>query len=240
MERRGDNEERDRPDRQVDVEDPAPREVVDEEATKQRADDRCESEDATEDALIATTVAWRDDVANGRDRGDDQPTRTKPLNRPVGDQRRHRVGEATQRRTAEKDDDRNLEHELAAVEVAEFAVDRARNRRGEQVGRDDPREVLETAEVSDDRRQGGGDDRLVERREEHHEHQCAEDDAHAWGRNVGWVNGLAGRGVVTHAVLLELVRGDGRPPLRRSASARRAAVSSRFVSARTGRVLGAS
>ena len=68
---------------------------------------------------------------------------------------------------------------LAAVEVAELAVERADDGRREQVRRDDPREVLEPAEVADDRRQRGRDDRLVERREQHDEHQRAEDQADA-------------------------------------------------------------
>ena len=52
--------------RQVDVEDPAPREVVDEEAAEQRADDRRDAEDRAEEPLVAAAVARRDDVADRR------------------------------------------------------------------------------------------------------------------------------------------------------------------------------
>ena len=44
--------ERDAADRQVDVEDPAPREVVDEEAAEQRADHGRDAEDGAEEALV--------------------------------------------------------------------------------------------------------------------------------------------------------------------------------------------
>src|SRR5580765_8022353 len=64
---------------------------------------------------------------------------------------------------------------------AELAVDRADDRRGEQVGGDDPRELGEPAEVADDRRQRGRDDRLVERGEQQHEHQRREDQADSLG-----------------------------------------------------------
>ena len=40
---------------------------------------------------------------------------------------------------------------------------------------DDPRQMLEAAEIADDRRQRSRDDRLVERGEEHAEHERAED-----------------------------------------------------------------
>jgi hypothetical protein len=46
--------------------------------------------------------------------------------------------------------------------------------RGEQVGGHHPRQVVQAAEVADDRRQRGRHDRLVERRQEHAEHQCGE------------------------------------------------------------------
>ena len=73
----------------------------------------------------------------------------------------------------------DLQHELAAVEVAELAVQRPDDGRGEQVRRDDPGQMLDPAEVADDRRQRGRDDRLVERREQQHEQQRAEDQADA-------------------------------------------------------------
>ena len=79
--------------------------------------------------------------------------------------------DAAERRADQEDHDRRLQHDLAAVEVAELAVERARDGRREQVGGHDPRQVLDPAEIADDRRQRGRDDRLVERREQQHQQQ---------------------------------------------------------------------
>ena len=81
-----------------------------------------------------------------------------------------------QHRADEEDDDRRLEDALAAVEVAELAVDRRRDRRGQQVAGDDPGELIEAAELGGDRRQRGGDDRPVERRQQDRQHERREDE----------------------------------------------------------------
>ena len=73
---------------------------------------------------------------------------------------------------------RRLHDTLATVQVAELAVERRHDGLGEEVRRDDPREVREAAELADDRRQRGGDDRRIERREQHREHEPAEDHQH--------------------------------------------------------------
>ena len=68
----------------------------------------------------------------------------------------------------------DLQHDLAAVQIAELSVERRDDGLREQIGGDDPRELLEPAELADDRRQRRGDDRRVERGEQHHEQQAAE------------------------------------------------------------------
>src|SRR5438309_1108043 len=68
-----DDDERERADRQVDVEDPAPGEVVDEEAAEQRPDHRRHAEHGAEEALVATSLARRDDVADDGDARHHQP-----------------------------------------------------------------------------------------------------------------------------------------------------------------------
>ena len=65
---------------------------------------------------------------------------------------------------------------LPPVQVAELAEERRRDRLREQVGGDDPRELVEAAEVADDRGERGGHDRLVDRRQQHAQDQAAEDD----------------------------------------------------------------
>ena len=179
VEDRADHPERDRADRQVDVEDPAPGEVVDEEAADQRPDHARNAEDRAEEALVAAALAGRDDVADHGDRGHDQPARAEALDRTEGNQLDHPVREPAQRRAGEEEHDRRLEDELAPVEVAELPVQRARHGRREQVRRHDPRHVRRAAEVADDRRQRGRDDRLVERGEQQHEQERSEDDADA-------------------------------------------------------------
>src|SRR5262249_55176627 len=103
----------------------------------------------------------------------------EPLQRPERDQLRHVLADPAERRADEEDHDRRLQDDLAAVEIAELPVHRPRDGRGEEVGGDDPREVLDAAEVADDRRQRRRDDRLVERREEQDEQQRGEDQPHA-------------------------------------------------------------
>jgi hypothetical protein len=147
-ERDRDHGEREEADRDVDVEDPAPAQVVDEEAAEQRPDDRRDAEDGSEVALVAPTLARRDDVADDGQRDDDQPARAEPLQGAEGDQLTHALREPAQRGSDEENRDRSLKDDLAAVEVA------------------------------DDRRQRRRDDRLVERREQQDQQQRAEDQAH--------------------------------------------------------------
>ena len=177
VERGSDDEKGDDADRHVDVEDPAPRQVVDEEAPDERPDDRGDAEDSAEQSLVAAAVARWDDVADDRDRDDDEPSGAEALQGPEDDQLRHVLREPAQHRSDEEDDDRGLDDDLASIQIAELPVQRARDGRREQVRGHDPREVREPAEVADDGRQSSGHDRLVERREEHDEHERAEDDA---------------------------------------------------------------
>ena len=174
-----DDDQRDGADRQVDVEDPVPGELLDEDAAEQRADDARDAEDRAEEPLVATAFARRDDVADDRLRTDHQAAAAETLDGPERDQLGQGLAEPREGRAAQEDDDRRLEEELAPVLVAELAPQRRRDGRGEQVGDDDPGEVRRAVEVGDDRRQRGRDDRLVERRQEHPEHQRADDDQHA-------------------------------------------------------------
>src|SRR5262249_13396164 len=82
MECRRDHDERDRSDRKVDVEDPAPGQVVDEEAAKEWTNHRRQAEDAAEEPLVAAALAWRDEVADRRDDENDEAAAAEPLPRP--------------------------------------------------------------------------------------------------------------------------------------------------------------
>ena len=109
----------------------------------------------------------------------EQAARAETLQRAERDQLGHVLRDPAERRADQEDDDRDLQRRLAAVEVAELPVERAGDRRREQIRGHDPREVLEPAEIADDRRQRRRDDRLVERREQDDEDQRAEDQADA-------------------------------------------------------------
>ena len=128
---------------------------------------------------VAAALARRDDVADRRLRADHQPAAAQPLDRAERDQLGHPLREPAQRGADQEEHERALQHDLAPVEVAELAVERRDDRDRQQVGGDHPRDVLQPAEVADDRRQRGRDDRLVERREQHHQHQRAEDHPEA-------------------------------------------------------------
>ena len=185
VEHGGDHEQGHRPDRQVDVEDPAPAQVVDEEAAEQRADDGRDAEDAAEEAGVAAALARRDDVADDGHRRHHQAAGAETLQRAEPDQLRHRLAGPAERGADQEEDDGELEHRLAAVEVAELPVQRPGHRRRQQVAGHHPRDVLEPVQVADDRRQRGRDDRLVERREQQDEHQRAEDQADARCHRLG-------------------------------------------------------
>jgi hypothetical protein len=105
-----------------------------------------------------------------------QPAAAHALHAAEDDELQHALRRAGQQRAREEHDDRDLEQDLSSVDVAELAVQRHRGRGCQQVGRDHPRQVLQTPELADDRRQRGGHDRLVERRQQHAEHQPAEHD----------------------------------------------------------------
>ena len=136
----------------VDVEDPVPREVVDEEAAEQRPDHGRDAEDAAHQPRVAPAVARRDDVADRGLRADHQRAAAEALDRAEEDQRRHAAGESAEDRSEQEDDEGHLEHELAAEEVAELARQRRAHGRREHVGGDDPGELRRAAEVADDGR----------------------------------------------------------------------------------------
>ena len=170
--------ERDGADRDVDVEDPMPGELFDENPSEQRADDARHTEHRPEEALVATALAGRDDVSDDRLGAHHQATAPETLNGPERDQLGQVLAEPGERRAAQEDDDRRLEEELAPVLVTELAPQRRRDGRGEQIGDDDPRQVRRAMEVGDDRWQCGRDDRLIQSRQEHPEQQRADDDQH--------------------------------------------------------------
>ena len=136
--------------------------------SRRTGDDR-DGEHAAEQALVAAPVARSDEVAYDGHRHHEQTAATEPLDRSERDQLRHALRQPAQGRADQEEHERELKDALASVKIAELPVQRPDHRRREQVRGHDPREVLEAAEVADDRRQRRRHDRLVERRDEEDE-----------------------------------------------------------------------
>ena len=173
-ERRVDDDKRQDAERQIDQKYPAPGKIVDDEPAEQRTDHRREPEYAAEESLIVATFAWRHDVADDRDRGDDQTAAAETLHDAECDQLGKVLRNAAKRRPDQENDDGRLQDGRAAEEVAELAVKRHHHRRGQEISRDDPREMRQSADLADDRWQGRRDDRLVERSKQQNERKCRE------------------------------------------------------------------
>jgi hypothetical protein len=99
--------QRDRAEGQVDVEDPSPREVVDEEAAEQRPGDGRDGEHRSEQALVTAAIAWRDEIADDRHRHDDQPAAAESLHGAKGDQLRHRLRQPAESGADQEDHERD-------------------------------------------------------------------------------------------------------------------------------------
>ena len=78
-------------------------------------------------------------------------------------------------RAGEEHPQRHEHDALAAVDVAQLAVNRSGDGAGHEVGDHHPRHPLHAAERGGNRRQGRGDDRLVHHRQEHRQHHGGED-----------------------------------------------------------------
>ena len=192
-----DQRDRQRADRQVDVEDPAPRQVVGEHAAEQRPGHAGDHEDHLDVALVAPTLARGHDLGDDRHRERHQPAGAQALEGAEADQLGEVLSGAAQRRTGEEHGDRGEEERLAAVEVARAAPQRHRDGGAEQIGGDDPRKLVDPAEVADDRRQRRGHDRLVERREQHRQQQAGEGRAEVGGCGLSHTNNVATTNIVS-------------------------------------------
>ena len=127
----------------------------------------------------------------------------------------HLLRQPGEHRADDEHDDREDVDRATAVEVGDLAVQRGRRGRGQQVGGDDPGELVEAAELADDRRQGGRDDGLVERGEQHAEHQAADHHQDLPVGHVGRAGGGRRCSGGSHAVSPSSV---GSAPARRTAS----------------------
>ena len=99
MQHSGDDEQGDDAERNVDVEDPAPGQVLGEEAAEQGPGHVGDAEDDAEVAHVLATLAGRDDVAHDGLGPDHQPAGPDPLDGPEGDELDHGLGQPGQHRS---------------------------------------------------------------------------------------------------------------------------------------------
>src|SRR5262249_7749701 len=93
----GDDEQSEQARGEVDVEYPAPAQVIDEEPAEQRTDDGGKTERGSEKALVSRAFARGDDIPDHCNDSDDQPTGAYSLQGPKRDKLAHVLGKPTQR-----------------------------------------------------------------------------------------------------------------------------------------------
>ena len=152
---------------QVDVEDPVPRQAVGDEAAQGGADDRREAEDPGHDSLVLAALGGREQVAYGGQGHGHDAAAADALDGAKGDELVHRLAEAGQYRSNQEDADAAQEKRLASIEVRESPSDGHHRGGCDQIGRGDPGEPVEPAQVGHDARHGRADDRLIERCQKH-------------------------------------------------------------------------
>ena len=107
--------------RQVDVEDPPPAQLIGEETAEQRTAHAGQREHRPEVALVAAPLAGGDEVTDDRHGEHHQPAPAKPLQSPEGDQLANVLRQAGQHRAGQEDGDRGLEGATPAVQVGQLA-----------------------------------------------------------------------------------------------------------------------
>ena len=164
--------------RDVDVEDPAPRERGGDEPAEQRAADGGEHHHDHHVAHVAAALARRHDVAESRHRAHHQAAGAQALDRAEGDQLRHGLRQAGQGRSGQEDDDGGDEELLPAVHVTELAVERRGDRRRQDVRGHYPGQVRNPAELAHDPRQRRAHDEVVEHGQQDRHQQPGQHDEH--------------------------------------------------------------
>ena len=184
----------DEADRDVDEEDPVPGELVGQKAAQPRSQQERDAEDEAEESLVLAALGRGEQVTDHRQRDREERTGAKALDAAEEDELPHLLAQAGQRRPDQEQRDAEDQEWLATVQVGQLAVDRHRDRAGQQVDRDGPRVVVGALEIRHDPRQHRTDDRLVQSTQEQPEQYCAEDlELRALGQAEGGILRLADR-----------------------------------------------
>src|SRR5262249_42551421 len=164
--------------RYIDPEDQRPMQVLGNGAAKDRSCDTGHDPRSAHVSLVSAALARRDHVGDGGLRERHDAAAPDTLQRSTCNEDGHVGCRCAQGRTHDEQADRQQHHAAAPGNVGELAVERRDYRRRQQIGNDDPGQILEIAELASDGGQGRGDDGLIEGRQEHPEHQTIEDIAH--------------------------------------------------------------
>ena len=167
-------------DRDVEPEDPLPRDAFHDRPAHERAERDRQTGDAAPGAECEPALLRGDGRREQRqgERHDDRSA--GPLQRAGDDERIDRRRERRGRGGDREDPHSDREHPLAAEAVAERRAGEQQHREGERVGVDRPLEALERgAQVSSDDREGHRDDEVVEG---DHEQAQGRDDERPEGR----------------------------------------------------------
>ena len=166
------------PKRHVKPEDDRPMQVLGNGAAKGRPGEAGHDPRRAHVGLVAAPLARRDHIGDSRLGQRHDPAAPDSLQCTASDQYRHVGRRRGYDRTCKEQADRQQHHDASAVDVGELAVERRHHRRRQQIGNDDPRQVLEITELTSDGRQRGDDDGLIERRQEHAHHQAVKNAAY--------------------------------------------------------------
>ena len=154
--------ERERPQRQIDPEDPAPAELLGKIATEQRACDAGDRIDRRDVALILAHLPRRNGIGNHGKREGNQAAAPQPLQHPRCQQGLQILGEGAGHRARQKQADADIEHPHPAKEIAQLAVKGQHGGGRQQVGGDHPGKGGTGVQLGANHGQRGGDDALFQ------------------------------------------------------------------------------
>ena len=149
------------------------------------ARDRGEHHHCADEAHVAAAAPGRHDVGDDRVGQDHQSAAAQALHGAADDEPGHVAGEPADDRANDEDPDRGEEQALPADQVADLAVDRQGDRRGQEVRRQHPLLLIDAVQLADDGRQRGREDRRIEGSQELSDHKADEDEENAPRRSIG-------------------------------------------------------
>ena len=170
------DEEGRRADWEVDQEHPSPRRAVDDEPTDQRSDDTGKRPHPRQQADVPPALAGRHNVRDHGEGHRKEAAGAHSLDGARGNQLEHVLRQPGEQRPDEKHDNRGLEKQPATVHVADLSKERRAHGRAEEIGRHDPRVVVEPTQLTYDGGKRRRDHRLVKRGKKQAGHEPAEDD----------------------------------------------------------------